>query len=226
MSAAVDPTCQAAGQAEAAARIADALIRNRLEPLPAIVIELLDALENGGLAIADLAQRIGRDPRLGARILQVVNSPFYGLPRRIADIGEAVMVLGIDSVRSIVVGASLGNRMHQAASAGFDVHRLLLHSFGSALGAQRLAARAGIAASTAFTACILHDIGKLAMHAFDADGGRAHRAGCRPWRRGRGAGSSLALAAVDRARRRPPSRARSGSTRCAGRPDPCRRPAG
>lgn len=135
----------------------------KIPPLPGVVLELMQSLDDGNANFTALAKKIGQDPALAARVLRVVNSPFYGLAGRVGNLSEAVMVLGFSAIRSLTLAASLTARFSLKPVAGIDPLRIWEHSFTCALAAQRLAVPAGLSPDSAFTAGLLHDIGIMAI---------------------------------------------------------------
>jgi len=135
----------------------------KIPPLPGVVLELLQSLDDGNANFNALAKKIGQDPALSARVLRVVNSPFYGLAGRVGSLSEAVMVLGFSAIRSLTLAASLTARFSLKPVAGMDPLLIWEHSFTCALAAQRLAAPAGQSPDTAFTTGLLHDVGIMAI---------------------------------------------------------------
>lgn len=136
---------------------------DKVPPLPGAVLELLRSLNDEDINTAGLAKKIGQDPALSARVLKVVNSPFYGLAGQVSSLPEAVMVLGFSSVRNLAMAASLTGGFPMHAQGGADPRRLWRHSFCCALSAQALAPPARVDAEAAFTAGLLHDIGRVAL---------------------------------------------------------------
>ncbi len=135
----------------------------KLPPLPGAMLDLLRSFNDEDINVADLAKAIGRDPLLTVRILKVVNSPFYGLKGAVSSLPEAVMVLGFSNVRSLALAASLTGAFPLQPHGAVDPRRLWMHSFCCAICAQLLASRVQVNAETAFTAGLLHDIGRIAM---------------------------------------------------------------
>lgn len=141
-------------------------ILNKLQKLPAlslVLAELLESFEKESLGISQLAEKIGLDQALTARVLRVANSAFYGYPSRIASINEAVVVLGFSNVRALAVAGGIIEQFSSAGQEGFDRLAFWRHSIGTAVCARVLAERTGKNPDTAFTAGLLHDIGKLVM---------------------------------------------------------------
>lgn len=133
-----------------------------LPPLPSVVLELVVSLGHEELSASQYAAKISRDQALAARTLRLANSSFYGRGRQVHSIAEAISVLGLRTVRGVVLAAGVagGFRRHP----GFDHGAFWRHSIGSALCAQALAGELGRDdADLAFTVGLLHDIGRLAL---------------------------------------------------------------
>jgi len=146
-----------------------ARVMERVQQLPAlspVLHEILHSFSNEDVDIATLVNKISRDQGLAARVLRVANSAFYGLSSRVASIGEAVVVLGFHSVRSLVVAAGIINRFPPSGGTRFDRLAFWRHAIGVGVCARVLAARLGENAETAFTAGLLHDAGRLVLDAY------------------------------------------------------------
>jgi len=131
--------------------------------LPAAVVELMAAIDRDDVDTDAIAARIARDQGLTARVLRVANSPFYGQTSRVATIADAVMVLGLRAVRTMATAAAVTGVIRVDPTSGFDIRMFWRHSVGAALCARALAARRRLAADEAFTAGLLHDIGRAAL---------------------------------------------------------------
>ncbi len=131
---------------------------------------MVQVVEDDSRNTSELARVVSADPALSARLIRVSNSAFYGFPRRLATVREAILVLGFRQVRQIVLGASLmENWGRLPACEGFRVDLFWRHSLVVALAAETGARIAGsVRPEEAFTAGMLHDIGVLAMLAGDA----------------------------------------------------------
>ena len=136
---------------------------NKLPSLPGATLDLVRSFNDEDINVAALAKKIGRDPLLTVRVLKVVNSPFYGLDGEVSSLPEAVMVLGFSNVRSLALAASLTGAFPMPPHGSSEARHLWMHSFCCAICAQLLAPRVQVDAETAFTAGLLHDIGRIAM---------------------------------------------------------------
>ncbi|MEZ4503074.1 MAG: GGDEF domain-containing protein [Dehalococcoidia bacterium] len=137
----------------------------RLPSLPAVALEVLDLAQRPDVGIDSLARTIGRDPALASKVLRTANSSFYAQHRAVTTLPQAVMLLGLNSVRSLALGFSLVDSLRRSEGRGFDYGRFWQHSLYSAVGARALAARARVVEpEEAFLGGLLHGIGVLAMN--------------------------------------------------------------
>ncbi len=138
---------------------------DRLPALPEVVQDLMDFLQRPEVDVSQVAYRIARDPVLAAKLLRVANSSFYGLQRQVATIPDALAMLGLRAVRTLVIGAAVVTQFQSLVVGGFDQRAFWLHSAGTALCARVLARELGTNMENSFTAGLLHDIGRLILAA-------------------------------------------------------------
>jgi len=135
-----------------------------LPSLPGAFAELTRVLESPLCGAPEIADVVRRDPALAAKMLQLVNSSFFGLGRRLTEVGEAVAYLGTAMVRSLVLSTEAMSLFRApAAAAGIDVEELQHRAVESAALAAKLAPPG--TASDAFAAALLQDIGVLLLAA-------------------------------------------------------------
>ncbi len=142
--------------------------------LPDVVTEILSLLNNNqGAELKDFEKHLQKDASLVARMLRVVNSPFYGMPQTVNSIKEAVMILGFRSLRSLVLAATTANYLERNFSCfGHSEKGLWIHSLCVASGARTLAKETRQKADIregVFVAGLLHDIGKMLLGPFLAE---------------------------------------------------------
>lgn len=135
----------------------------QLPSLPTVVTELLSSFASEDVDVDHIAHQIARDQGLAARVLRVANSSFYGLQSKVGTIHEAVVVLGFRAVRSMVLAVGVNGAFRVEQCPGFDAHAYLRHGVAAGLAARVLAPLAGHNPELAFTAGLLHDIGKLVL---------------------------------------------------------------
>jgi putative nucleotidyltransferase with HDIG domain len=134
-----------------------------LPSLPAAVVELISTIDRDDVDTEAIARKIGQDQGLSARILRVANSPFYGQSNRVATIGDAVVVLGLRAVRTMATAAAVTGAIRPDPASGFDLQAFWKHSIGTALLARVIAGQRRGNSDEAFTAGLLHDIGRVAL---------------------------------------------------------------
>lgn len=142
----------------------DEVARNILDlpALPSIVLELIRSFDDPEVDVARLAETISHDQALAARTLRVANSSFYGLTSKVKTINQAVMVLGFDTVRSLV---SAGAIVHALPGTGphRDLAQFWRHAMATAVCARSIARRTRLNQEYAFLSGLLHDIGRLVL---------------------------------------------------------------
>lgn len=143
-----------------------ATLVRRLRDLPtpnAVAMQLLVSLADEDLSIEQLTQQISQDQGIVAKILRLANSPFYGLPRRVTLISEAVAIIGWRSVRNLALAAGLARSFDLSRCPGFDLGAYWRHSLACALCAEALARAKGQDGGLAFGCGLLHDLGRVAL---------------------------------------------------------------
>ncbi len=136
-----------------------------LPPLPQAMAEVMLALGNQALSAQRSIALIESDPALAARTLRLANSAFYGVPGRVGSIGDAVRLLGLRTVASVLSAAALHGLLKLPACPGFDFEAYWHHAIATALAARALAPLAGVDADQAFLAGLMHDVGQLVLAA-------------------------------------------------------------
>ena len=113
--------------------------------------------------VREISRVLSADQSLTAKVLKLSNSSFYGRPKGVGTLQDAIMLLGFFTVRSIVVATSAHTIYTQGESGGAQV-KLWEHSLATAVAARQIAKHARIAGrDEVFIAALLHDIGKLVL---------------------------------------------------------------
>lgn len=136
---------------------------HQLPALPEVVVELLQVLRNEDLSVQRCISLIERDPALAGRTLRLANSAFYGVPGRVGSIGDAVRLLGLRTVSSVLTAVALQGTLGVQGCAGFSLQQHWQQAIGTALAARCLAPASGVEVDEAFLAGLLQDSGQLVL---------------------------------------------------------------
>ena len=139
--------------------------------LPTVMHRLLRVLDDPGSSAGEVEYIASHDPALSSKLLGVANSAYYGSLTKITTVDRAVVTLGFAEVRNILLGLSLTGIFKPASFPDREeAEQLWLHSLAVAEAARLLAQATGaMAEGPAFTAGLLHDIGKVVMGVFFPD---------------------------------------------------------
>ena len=136
----------------------------QLPSAPQIAQRMLVAVNREDSSTSELAALIARDQSLTARLLRLANSAFFAIRTRVTSVGQAVTLLGFVRVRDIALGLSVWGALDAKDPAGRRYRRRMwIHSATVAATAKALCERTAGDAATAFTAGLLHDVGKLVL---------------------------------------------------------------
>lgn len=115
-----------------------------LPTLPAVVRRLRQLMANDRSSMTEIASVISRDQATGTRVIRLVNSAFYGLRSRVTSIQQAIVLMGLNTVKNLVTGVALVRTFADGGTASlFDRERFWMHTFGCAMGARLIAVRLG-----------------------------------------------------------------------------------
>lgn len=140
-------------------------IVGRLDKLPSVpkcYLELTNAVTRPDAGVSAVASIVEQDPAMAAKVLQLVNSGYFGLSARITSIQQAVVYLGLELIQGLALTAHVFGAFNGASTRGLDLDGLQQHSLVTARLAKRLVPdrRYG---DDAFAAAIVHDIGKIIL---------------------------------------------------------------
>lgn len=129
-----------------------------LPTFPGIVTKLTKMAEDPDTTTEQMGKIIGKDHILAAKLLKLVNSAFYGFPQKISSINSAIILLGFNVIKSLIISSSIFELMEAE-----DVE-LWEHSLGCAVVCSVLAKRLDVSdPEEVSTAGLIHDIGKVAV---------------------------------------------------------------
>lgn len=137
-----------------------------LPSLPTLYQKIMEQLSSPEASIESVGQTIARDPGMTAKILQMVNSAFFGLRRQMSSPTEAAMLLGIETIKTLVLWIHVFSNYKNLPVRGFSIEQLSNHCLATGLLAKKIVREEGgdgKAQDEAMTAGLLHDIGKLVL---------------------------------------------------------------
>jgi HD-like signal output (HDOD) protein/CheY-like chemotaxis protein len=137
-----------------------------LPALPDLYLQLVDELRSPDASLQTIGALLAQDLGMTAKVLQLVNSAFFGLPRRVSSPAQAVNLLGLETVKALVLSAHIFSQLDEADIEGFCLRALEMHSLATGILARRILATRqapGAGDDHTLTAGLLHDIGKLVL---------------------------------------------------------------
>jgi len=137
-----------------------------LPSLPALYQELMDEIHSREASLKKVAKIVGKDMAMVTKILQLVNSAFFGLRTTVSNPEQAVALLGSDTIRALVLSMQAFSKFDGTVLPGFSLDALWQHGlktsgFAKAIAKEEQASQT--MADDAFTAGLLHDIGLLLL---------------------------------------------------------------
>ena len=140
----------------------------QLPSLPTLAMEIMDSFSNDLIDASALASKISQDPAITLKLVSIANSSFFGLSKKVGSVQEAIVVIGFNSLRGLVTAAILINAFPSIGKS-FNSEHYWQHSIETGSCAKILAKRLDIDSEVAFTAGLLHDIGRLVLSVYFYD---------------------------------------------------------
>ena len=135
-----------------------------LPSMPSVAMEVLELAQSDDADLGSLGKVIERDPALTTKVLRTVNSSFYARSKSVSTLSQAVVILGMQSVKTLVLGFSLTGALAGGAAGAFDHMLYWRRSIYSATAARTIAKKLKLLQTEEiFLAALLADIGMLAM---------------------------------------------------------------
>lgn len=130
--------------------------------LPPIAMKVMNLIQDDYASLKALEEIISRDQGFATRLLRIANSPYYGRDRKIEDIPQAILLIGFETLKSLIIATSLRD-LHR--NFGVFEQRLWEHSLGVALCSSLLAMVTHMATSDEALVCgLIHDVGKTVIN--------------------------------------------------------------
>ena len=137
--------------------------------LPNVVYHLTRLMENPATSALQVSEVISRDQALTAKVLKLVNSAYYGFPRKINTVSQAVVILGYNNIRNLVFTTSVFDVVVKPNGSEplFNKVKFWEHSLGCAASAKIITKKMGFKKTEeTFIAGLLHDLGKIVLYHF------------------------------------------------------------
>ncbi len=136
---------------------------SKLPNVPEVVRYLIQALNNPDADYSDIAKKVSEDQTLSLKTLRLVNSAYFGLSRKISSIDEATIMLGMGRLKILVIASGFSNSV--VSVEGLDIKKFWSESFRVAALARWFASKSDdVDPDIAFTAGLIHNIGRLLLH--------------------------------------------------------------
>lgn len=143
-----------------------------LRPIPQAALKILRMSQSFHCHITDITKELARDQVLSGQTLKLCNSAFFSGSLKIDTLKDAVLLLGEETLIKSIITAAVHNYYNQIGSSGYSLCRggLFFHAVGVAALAEKIAEKTGLCPSKpAYTAGLLHDIGKVILDQYIAD---------------------------------------------------------
>ena len=141
----------------------------QVPPFPKVAMRVIEMLKDPDITAKSLANVIQYDQAITATILKVCNSSYFGLLRKISSLDEALVVIGQNALKEVIITNSGSPFFRGTAGGGYKLEQgeLWKHSVAVAIMSRQLTRHVkGVDEGSAFTAGLLHDIGKLFLSSF------------------------------------------------------------
>ncbi|MBU1404561.1 MAG: HDOD domain-containing protein [Proteobacteria bacterium] len=141
-------------------------------PFPKVAQRVSEMLNDSEVSAADLAEVIQYDQVITANVLKICNAAYFGLSRKVSSLDEALVIVGNDTLKDIIITSSSARFYKGAAGEGYklDQGELWKHSIAVGIMAKEMVKYVkDVEPGSAYTAGLLHDIGKRFLSSFVAD---------------------------------------------------------
>jgi putative nucleotidyltransferase with HDIG domain len=136
---------------------------NDLPTLPEVARAMLSDLDNENISLDAIADKVSLDQSLAAKVLKLANASYYGSNSKVITIQQAVSLLGVKSLKNLIRVTIFTNHLPVARCRGFDAKAFWRHNIATAICAELISRTLHMKHDFAFTAGLLHDIGRLVL---------------------------------------------------------------
>ena len=136
-----------------------------LPALPGVVLQVVQATENENVSTAEIEKHLSLDTAITTKLLKVVNSAYFGLPRQIVNVNQTIAILGLHQVRNLVLSIGVLNILTSSSPRVIETQKAYWqNSFAAAAAAESIARKRNMErkdVETAFVSGLLRDVGRL-----------------------------------------------------------------
>lgn len=137
---------------------------NDIPTLPAVATKVTELINNPNSSSAEIAEVLKKDQVLTAKVLKLINSPYYSIPGEVTDVKRALAYLGFNTLAQLVLSVSVITAFSGNKDAKFSMRQFWQHALGTAVASEIIAKKIGYPKpEECFTCGLLHDIGKIVL---------------------------------------------------------------
>ena len=139
----------------------------KLPSLPVVVSKIISVVDSPNVNAADINKIISTDQALTAKVLRLVNSAFYGFPGRISTVTQAIVILGLNTIKSVAMSATVFDMVQPERSGGINRQIYWQESILCGVLAKHITKQSGHdKPEEGFVAGVMHDIGRVILDQF------------------------------------------------------------
>lgn len=138
---------------------------NDIPTLPLVATKVTELINDPNSSSSDIASVLKKDQVLTAKVLKLVNSPYYGIPGEVTDVQRALAYLGFNTLAQLVLSISIISMFNTQRDTKFSLYDFWKHALATAVASEIIAKRVNYARpEECFTCGLLHDIGKIVLY--------------------------------------------------------------
>ncbi len=132
--------------------------------LPVVATKVTELINDPNSSSSDIASVLKKDQVLTAKVLKLINSPYYGIPGEVTDVQRALAYLGFNTLAQLVLSVSIISMFQNPGDTKFSLYDFWKHALASAVAAEIIAKKTHHPRpEECFTCGLLHDIGKVVL---------------------------------------------------------------
>ena len=132
--------------------------------LPLVATKVTELINDPNSSSSDIASVLKKDQVLTAKVLKLINSPYYGIPGEVTDVQRALAYLGFNTLAQLVLSVSIISMFQNPGDTKFSLHDFWKHALASAVASEIIAKKINYPRpEECFTCGLLHDVGKVVL---------------------------------------------------------------